>query len=105
MSALTVSTIEAAAEAAAQIVAQVNGRDVTRGELCIAFDAVANRDNWKLPVDKTVDLDSYTLALVREAVIFYTGSVPTFEALTGTTTSGVGRYRVRAAGYYNTCGA
>ena len=83
----------------------MNGRDVTRGELSVAFDAVANKRHWKLPINCVVDLDAHTMAMVREAVIFFTGSVPEFHSLSGTTTSGVGTYRVRAAGYYETCGA
>jgi len=87
------------------VVAKVEGRPVTQGELSLAFDAVANKANWKNPIDAVVSLDSYTMAMVREAVVFFTGSVPTFELTTGTTTSGMGRYRVKAAGYYRTIGA
>jgi hypothetical protein len=87
------------------VVGEVMGKPVTQGELSLAFDAVANRANWKNPIDAVVSLDSYTMAMVREAVVFFTGSVPTFELMTGTTTSGMGRYRVKAAGYYRTIGA
>lgn len=88
-----------------EIVAMVQGKPVTRGELSIAFDAVVNKSNWKNPIDKIVDLDPWTKALVSEAVIFYTGSVPSFEAITGTTSWNVGKYRVKAAGYYSAIGA
>lgn len=89
----------------AEMVAKVNGKWVSRGELSVAFDAVANKANWKNPIDKIVDLDAYGIALVKEAVIFYTGSVPSFTAFTGTTTSGIGKYRVKAVGYYVAIGA
>ena len=93
------------AESQAQVVGQVNGRAVTRGELEVAFNAVANKANWKYPVNATVDLDAYTKAMVFEAVVFFTGSKPTFKRLTGSTTGGMAKYRVKAAGYYATIGA
>lgn len=99
----TIQQIEA--DSQAQVVAKVNGRDVTRGDLSIAFDAVADKSNWKMPIDKVVDLDAYTQAMVAEAVTFFTGSVATFQRIGGTTTGGIGKFRVKAAGYYNTVGA
>jgi hypothetical protein len=102
---MTMTHEQIVAESYAQVVAQVNGRAVTRGELKIAFDAVANKANWKMPVDATVNLDAHTKALVAEAVPFFTGSHARFQLLSGTTTGGIGRYRVRAAGYYKTVGA
>jgi hypothetical protein len=88
-----------------QVVGKVLGRDVTRGQLSVAFDAVADKANWKNPIDATVDLDDYTKAMVAEAIVFFTGSVAKFTRKGGTTTDGIGRYRVRAAGYYRTIGA
>lgn len=88
-----------------KVVAEVKGRPVTAETLSIAFDAVADKTNWKNPIDRVVDLDDYTKALVERAVIYFVGSTPTFERLGGTTTGGVGRYRVRADGYYLTIGA
>lgn len=99
----TIEQIEA--ESRAQVVATVNGKSVTRGDLTIAFNAVADKANWKMPIDARVDLDAYTLAMVAEAVTFFTGSVAKFERLTGSTTGGIAKYRVTAAGYYATCGA
>jgi hypothetical protein len=76
---------------------------MTYAASCLAFDAVADKANWKNPIDAVVD--AYTRELVREAVIFFAGCVPSFEPLTGTTTGGIGRYRVKAVGYYNAVGA
>jgi hypothetical protein len=81
--------------------ADVDGRQVTRGELSAAFSAVADPSNWKLPVDTTLDHDEATRlgrGVIREAVIFFAGCVPTFE----NTERGV---RVRARGYYAAVGA
>lgn len=89
----------------AQVVGTVNGKPVTRGELSAAFNAVVTKDNWKFPIDKIVDLDAYTKAMVAEAIVFYTGSVATFTAISGTTTGGMGKYRVTAVGYYAAIGA
>lgn len=88
------------AESDAQVVAQVFGLDVTRGQLSLAFDQVADKANWKNPIDRVVRIASdRQMAFIREAVIFFTGSVPTFTA------KGANKYRVTAAGYYNTIGA
>ena len=67
------------------------------------FDLVANRENWKYPVDALVS-PSVVRALgatksdLGRAVTFYTGSVPTISR------EGV-RWRVRAAGYYAAVGS
>ena len=63
--------------------ARSSANPFSRGELSGAFDKVADRTNWKLPVLATVDLDERELAMVQEAVIFFTGSVPKFEARIG----------------------
>lgn len=93
------------AEMEAAVVAIVSGHRVTRAELRLAFDAVADFSNWKNPIDKIIDLDGYTKELVKEAVTFFAGCVPTFEALTGSTTGGIAKYRVRAVGYYAAVGS
>jgi hypothetical protein len=91
------------AESNAQVVGQVQGQPVTRGELSLAFARVQNRTNWKLAVDATVTLATNREILVlREAVIFFTGSVPTFSVVISP--DGL-RYRVQAAGYYAAVGA
>ena len=80
-------------------VANVMGRVVTRGELKAAFDQVANDANWKLPVNAIVVADEFELAMIKEAVVFFTGSVAKFKPLAG------GRFRVTASGYYRAVGA
>ena len=86
-------------------VAEVQGRPVTKAQLSLAFDAVAPKPNWKSPIRTEISLDPYTMALVREAIIFFTGSVPTFRLQGGTTTGAMGRYSVTADGYYLTIGS
>jgi hypothetical protein len=93
------------AESEAQVVATVNGKPVTRGELSLAFNAVANKENWKFPVNATVTLDPYLKAMVAKAVEFFTGSKAKFVAKSGSTTSGMTLYHVTAAGYYAATGA
>lgn len=89
-----------------QIVANINGRDVTRGELSTAFDLVADRSNWKNPISALVNLTDSERDMVAGAVVFFTGSVASFEAIShGTMQHGLTRYRVRAAGYYRAIGA
>ena len=82
-----------------QTAAIVLGKAVTRDELHDAFNLVANRANWKFPVNCTVNADAAKRALIREAVIFFTGSVPRFHRIAR------GQYRVSAPGYYATIGA
>lgn len=81
------------------VVAQVGSLAWTRRELDALFSR-AHGDNWKERIDRVVVLkNDRELLGMREAVVFFTGSVPTFEAM------GRNRYRVRAAGYYATIGA
>lgn len=88
------------AELDAQVVAHVDGRDVTRHQLDQAFMKV-HPPNWKDPIDTVITVaDDAELAVIDEAVVFFTGSRCEFNKLTVTN-----RYRVRAAGYYATCGA
>lgn len=83
-----------------QIVARNGSMSWTRDEVSAAFTAVQNKENWKARIDAVVTLaDDRALLGMREAVIFFTGSIPTFDAL------GQNRYRVRAAGYYVAIGA
>lgn len=79
-----------------------DGRPLTRAQLTEAFNRVAPGDNWKRPIDITLQLEPLDREVVREAVIFFTGSVPKFEyaGCCGDLTC-----RVTAAGYYATCGA
>lgn len=71
--------------------------DKRQAELEKAFDLVANKEHWKLPVNALVPHGTDE-NLITEAVIHFTGSVPSFKE----TKKGI---RVRAAGYYNTIGA
>lgn len=83
-----------------QAVDHFHGRDVTRAELSTAFDRVADKKNWKMPIDRTLSIaNDFDMELIRRAVIFFTASSAEFVAL------GSNKYRVLAAGYYATCGA
>lgn len=85
-----------------QVVAKSGGYSFTHGELARYFESVQNRENWKYAIDADVVADSErALTGLREAVIFFTGSVPSFEKLQGVTNG----YRVQAAGYYVAIGA
>lgn len=82
------------------VVATVMGKPVTQGELSDAFDKVARKDNWKAPIKTVVVINNdFEMAMIREAVTFFTGSVAKFKAM------GWSRYHVSAAGYYTTIGA
>jgi hypothetical protein len=73
----------------------------TEKQLEDAFNLVSNSANWKYPID--ISLPNFSAAsvdreLIKEAVIFYTGSVPTF-------TEYENRLVVKADGYYIAVGA
>lgn len=85
---------------AVQVVAVNGSMTWTRADLSGLFARVQNATNWKLAIDRVVTLaNDRELLGMREAIIFYTGSVPAFEAI------GNNQYRVRAVGYYRTIGA
>lgn len=82
-----------------KVVAAADGFDYTRAELSAYFDMVKNDEHWKNPIDKIVRIKDFrTKVGIREAVVFYTGSTPSF-------TPTAGHFRVTAAGYYMTIGA
>jgi hypothetical protein len=97
---MTVNVQQEVADSMAQVVATVFGQQVTRGDLARVFAMVEDPNNWKNAIDKVVVIQTdVQMALIREAVVFFTGSVPQFTAM------GRFRYRVTAAGYYQAIGA
>lgn len=73
-------------------------------ELRDLFNRVAPKGNWKLPIDTVVDVaNDREKHGIREAVIFFTASVPDFEPVLGGVLPGC-RYRITAAGYYAVIG-
>jgi len=88
-----------------QVCARVGGLEFTRRELSDLFDTVAPQTNWKQRIDTTVtrDLSDSRLVGLREAIIFYTGSVPTISL--SFRDDGTTAYRVQADGYYQAIGA
>jgi hypothetical protein len=87
-------------EADAQVVETIDGRSITRAELRAAFDRVADRSHWKNPIASSVVIHSeFEREVIRRAVVFFTGSVPTFEHVAGPF------FICRAAGYFAAVGA
>lgn len=83
---------------------QVVFEGFTRGQLEDAFNAVANQENWKLPVDARVPVGQFTCEQVHAAVVFFAGCVPTFKVEKNPEDAGY-HWRVRAVGYYAAVGA
>lgn len=83
-----------------EVVERSRGFEYTRGEFRRLFDLVSPKGDWKGAIDALVDPgpDRYRHGL-RQAVIFYTGSVPKI------TITPQGKFRVVAAGYYASVGA
>lgn len=73
------------------------------GALRVAFTNVANPDNWKLPIDAPVDAAS--IAILRVAIPFFTGSVAKFTKREPNGPLGPVRLFVKADGYYKAVGA
>ena len=65
-----------------------------------AFTSVANPENWKLPINAIVPVETNREEMT-EAVIFFTGSVPTFSPFGPQK----GMVHVAAAGYYAAIGS
>jgi len=84
----------------AQLGAIGGGYEFTVGELRDAFEKVADRENWKMPVKAFASLRTdRERKRMREAVMFMTGSVPTITRTRGTI------HKVVADGYYAAIGA
>lgn len=78
------------------------GTKYSREELLDAFNMVCNKANWKMPIHGEM-IDKRDIDITREAIIFFTGSVPTF---TQPFNNGFeSQVIVKAAGYYAVCGA
>ena len=73
--------------------------DVFQAKASGAFWRVSDPDNWKVAVDSVIACPAASLGFILEAVVFFTGSVPSVEVV------GRGRYRVTAIGYYAAIGA
>lgn len=106
-----------------EIVTTCNGDRYSQAELRAAFSLVENVDNWKMPIDAWIHASLYPI--VREAVIHFTGSVPSIHEIESTapgsngqrisigpefsplirTVALQGRVRVKAAGYYSAIGS
>lgn len=106
------STAQVLEDGEQQVVARILGRNVTRATLREAFDRVADKTNWKNPIDAEVVIESgdYEMETIREAVVFFAGCRPSFTFVRvvrriGANDSGSNLYRVRAAGYYVAVGA
>ena len=73
------------------------GTPFSRAELEAAFRLVEDPTNWKNPIRARID-SGEDMDAIREAIIFYTGSVPTFVT--------VGQFTlVSASGYYAAIGS
>lgn len=86
------------------------GQPVTRAQLSIAFNLVSDKTNWKNPINRELILTGQDVAMIRTAVQFFAGCVPTFSVLAGRVEfDGKGNplstYNVKAAGYYAAVGA
>lgn len=87
-------------EMGAMLVDSFHGQPITRGLFKAAFEKVAPKENWKLPIDAEVDVaGDFEIYVLKQAVIFFTACVPDVRRI------GPGRCRVVAAGYYAAVGA
>lgn len=73
---------------------------ITHTELKRIFELIEDKNHWKNPIAKTIDLntkefDGVSLEAITDAIEFFTATLPTFTAL------GHREYRVAAIGYTN----
>lgn len=100
----TTHPLYAAARARAQKI-ESDRYEAKQAKLTAAFNRVAPKDHWKNPIDAEVTIaNNRELRGIYDAVIHFTGSVPTFKPLRVTAENAC-VYRVKAAGYYATIGA
>lgn len=82
-----------------KVVAKVGKIDLTISTLKEYFNSVQNTENWKLGVkNKEVFFSTLEQRIIDEAVIFYTGSIPSWKFSNGKTF-------ISFAGYYEAIGA
>lgn len=74
-----------------------SGKLRMQSALNAAFDKVADKANWKLPVEAVIDAGE--LELIADAVVHFTGSE------LSSVTESEGKLRVFAKGYYAAVGA
>jgi dTDP-4-dehydrorhamnose reductase len=89
-----------AAESMAQVVAEVLGSPVTRGELNEAFKKVEPKPHWKAPINAIVHVaNERELFMIHEAIVFFCGckAAATFVE--------PAKYRFEAPGYWAAVGA
>jgi len=71
--------------------------EYTQKQLQVAFEMVQNENDWKAPIRKKIHVISPNLTIqcniIREAIIHFTSTVPTFTTLEG------GGILVTATGY------
>ena len=68
-------------------------------QLKAAFEKVQCRHNWKNPIYHIMPVLECDDDLIREAIIFYTASDPTFTMI------GDGFVKIKAPGYYISVGS
>lgn len=88
----------------------VLGQPVNRVQLSAAFDMVADKVNWKNPINCHAALTGSQVAMIYAAVQFYAGCSPTFSVLAGRVEfdakgNPFNSYHVKAKGYYAAVGA
>ena len=66
----------------------------TREQLEKAFDSVRDSEHWKNPIKKVLKLKGLDVALIKEAVIFFTSTSASFTSLPKN------KVLVEADGYY-----
>jgi hypothetical protein len=78
----------------------VKSMEFTREQMLEWFNKVQDDKHWKNPINKVITKpSSEELACLREAVVYYTGSMITVTEMKGN------KIRVEADGYYLTIGA
>ena len=69
--------------------------DAELEQLTKTFELVENKTHWKDPIDTVIDAANVSIKAVYDAVVHFTGTVPTF------THQGNTLFQVTADGYRN----
>ncbi len=93
MKRITRASLEVAAKAA-NAVSSLEGDLIRKAVYLSAFNMVQNRQDWKGPIDASIDADLCEVSeeVISDAVVFFTATVPTI-------THENGKLIVKAIGY------
>lgn len=86
------------------IVACIDGKDITHGQMKEAFEMVCDPENWKNPIDARIENPgAHKREVIKDAIMYFTGTTAYFRRVLES--SGKDTFHITAKGYYIGIGA